>query len=418
MTQALTVQEQESATQLVIDPRVAKQQLQALQAVVKDVMREGEHFGVIPGTDKMTLLKAGAEMLCNVYGFMLDRIEIIEKTEQWDVPIGPTTFPLFRYIMRATLKNSRGLTIAEGVGECNSYETKYRWRSANRKCPICEQPAIIKGKSEYGGGWVCFAKKGGCGAKFKDGDPAIEAQPTGRQPNEAIYDQINTLIKMAKKRAYVDAALSATRTSNVFTQDMEDFATIESIESHAVKPSAVVAATPKQKEADKRFVVSEGLHKGKDMRELTEKQLDGLIAFLKTKPQLADQLKAAELCRRDPFAGKLDEPAEVVEVEPVKMSSDEISAEDAKIRQNRLDEIRELLAEVVPKVATPKAKLTKAERDILVTITTDALEADSWEAITHLSTPALEAGIGKLAKIVHERLEAEAKEDNRKTPFD
>jgi len=34
-------------------------------------------------------------------------------------------------------------------------------------CPECGvTSAIIKGKEEYGGGWLCFAKKGGCGAKF------------------------------------------------------------------------------------------------------------------------------------------------------------------------------------------------------------------------------------------------------------
>jgi hypothetical protein len=34
-------------------------------------------------------------------------------------------------------------------------------------CPVCGVVgAIIKGKPEYGGGWLCFQKKGGCGAKF------------------------------------------------------------------------------------------------------------------------------------------------------------------------------------------------------------------------------------------------------------
>ena len=38
-------------------------------------------------------------------------------------------------------------------------------------CPQCGQPAIIKGKEEYGGGWLCWKKEGGCGAKF-DHDPS------------------------------------------------------------------------------------------------------------------------------------------------------------------------------------------------------------------------------------------------------
>jgi hypothetical protein len=45
-------------------------------------------------------------------------------------------------------------------------------------CPKCGAAAIIKGKAEYGGGWVCFKKKGGCGAKFAydpaEGEPPVE----------------------------------------------------------------------------------------------------------------------------------------------------------------------------------------------------------------------------------------------------
>jgi len=36
----------------------------------------------------------------------------------------------------------------------------------------------------------------------------------------------NTLLKMAKKRALVDATLSATRSSDLFTQDIEDMASL------------------------------------------------------------------------------------------------------------------------------------------------------------------------------------------------
>lgn len=41
-------------------------------------------------------------------------------------------------------------------------------------CPVCGVVgAIIKGKPEYGGGWLCFQKKGGCGAKFQN-DPTLK----------------------------------------------------------------------------------------------------------------------------------------------------------------------------------------------------------------------------------------------------
>ena len=38
-----------------------------VQEVMRAVMKEGLHYGVIPGTDKPVLLKAGAEKLCFVF---------------------------------------------------------------------------------------------------------------------------------------------------------------------------------------------------------------------------------------------------------------------------------------------------------------------------------------------------------------
>ena len=116
-----------------------------------------------------------------------------------------------------------GESIGEGLGSCNSWEKKYRYRKAERVCPECGKSAIIKGKQEYGGGYVCFGKKGGCGAKFKDGDPSIEGQEVGQVKNPDPSEQVNTIDKMAQKRAFVAAVLISTNASDYFTQDMEDF---------------------------------------------------------------------------------------------------------------------------------------------------------------------------------------------------
>ncbi len=103
-----------------------------------------------------------------------------------------------------------------------------------RACPNCGKPAIIKGKAEYGGGWVCFKKKGGCGSTFPDNAPEITGQEVGQIKNPDIADQTNTILKMAQKRAFVAATLIATNTSDYFTQDMEDFITGEIV--HEAKP--------------------------------------------------------------------------------------------------------------------------------------------------------------------------------------
>jgi hypothetical protein len=68
----------------------------------------------------------------------------------------------------------------------------------------------------------CFRKKGGCGAKFSLGDQSIESQQVGRVPNPDIADQVNTIQKMAQKRALVGVCLLAVNASEFFTQDVED----------------------------------------------------------------------------------------------------------------------------------------------------------------------------------------------------
>jgi len=83
---------------------------------------------------------------------------------------------------------------------------------------------------------LCFKKSGGCGAKWEDGAEEIESQTIGRVENEDIYSQVNTILKMAKKRALVDAALSAGRLSQVFTQDIEDMGLGQIIEVEEKQP--------------------------------------------------------------------------------------------------------------------------------------------------------------------------------------
>ena len=185
------------------------------QQIVHETMIVDLDYGIIPGTQKPTLLKPGAEKIAKLLG-LSDQYEILDKAEDWHEP-------LFRYLIKCRLIHlATGSVISEGLGECNSMESKYRWRESKRKCPVCGAEAIIKGKEQYGGGWLCFKKTGGCGAKWEDGEPEIECQQIGRVENDDIYSQVNTILKMAKKRALVDAALSAGRLSDIFTQDMED----------------------------------------------------------------------------------------------------------------------------------------------------------------------------------------------------
>ena len=88
-------------------------------------------------------------------------------------------------------------------------------------CPQCGAQSIIRGKAEFGGGYICWQKKGGCGRKFSDGDRSIESQEVGNKPNPEIYDLTNSILKIANKRAKIAACLNATSAHEFFTQDRE-----------------------------------------------------------------------------------------------------------------------------------------------------------------------------------------------------
>ena len=61
----------------------AKENMQRLHQVVKDLMEENVDYGKIPGTPKPTLLKPGAEKLLQFYG-LGHRATCVDKTEDWE----------------------------------------------------------------------------------------------------------------------------------------------------------------------------------------------------------------------------------------------------------------------------------------------------------------------------------------------
>lgn len=219
----------------------AVERFNAVAGFAREVLREGIDFGKIPGTDRPTLLKPGAEKLTTFFGLTV-RFIVLEKIEDWsgDQHGGE---PLFYYVYRCQLYRG-DLLIAESDASCNSRESKYRWRSAERLCPECGKPTIIKGKAEYGGGFLCFGKKGGCGAKFSDHEPAILEQVVGRVFNPDIFDQVNTIQKMSQKRSLIAATLLAVNASEFFTQDMEDLPAIEVHSSPVTQAQGIASGSP------------------------------------------------------------------------------------------------------------------------------------------------------------------------------
>lgn len=183
------------------DEQKFKRDLEAInrfQKIVHANMVKDQDFGVIPGTQKPTLLKPGAEKIAKLLG-LADTYDILDRQENW-------ADGFFRYLVKCSLVHlATGTVISEGLGECNSMETKYRYRwlwSSELPEGFDKDKGIKRWVSSRGGTKV----------------------PQYRVDNDEIYSQVNTVLKMAKKRALVDAALSAGRLSNVFTQDIEDMA--------------------------------------------------------------------------------------------------------------------------------------------------------------------------------------------------
>jgi len=192
------------------------QQIQLMQTHMEKNMKDGEHYGVIPGCgDKPTLLKPGAEKLCFIF-----RLSPSFSVTQSDHPKGHR-----EYQVTCTLTHGpSGIAWAQGVGCCSTMENKYkyRWDSTGRPVPRVywdnRDKALIGGEAfttrKVGGDWMIFQR-------VEHDNPA---------------DYYNTCLKMAKKRAQVDAALSATAASDIFTQDIEEM-NLGDLQKPAKKPN-------------------------------------------------------------------------------------------------------------------------------------------------------------------------------------
>lgn len=227
-------------------PAQVEKQVQSIQHLKEHVLINKEHYGVIPGCgDKPALLKAGAEKLAFMFRlapeFLVVKTELPNNHREYEVSCKFTHQPTGNYV-------------GAGLGVCSTMEAKYRYRKAQRSCPECGVQAIIKGKAEFGGGWLCYKAKGGCGFKFKDGDKVIEDQPVGRLENEDLADSYNTVIKMAKKRAYVDAVITCTAASDFFTQDIDENASFGQTEENPdPRPKASTPAPESDSETKERI---------------------------------------------------------------------------------------------------------------------------------------------------------------------
>lgn len=195
-----------------------KQQVQLIQEVMKSIMQEGQHFGKVPGCgDKPTLLKPGAEKLSLTFRLrpVINNGQDIRITELGN---GHREINVYCHIL-----NSDGVEMATGIGSCSTMESKYRYRGGE-KIPT-GQPVPKEYWNLKKDGKISEALEliGGRGFGVAKVEGVWEICSLGeKMENPDIADTYNTVLKMAKKRAYVDGILSATAASDIFTQDLED----------------------------------------------------------------------------------------------------------------------------------------------------------------------------------------------------
>ena len=142
-----------------------------IETIVAKYLKAGRDYDRLPNTTKPTLLKSGAEILADVFGFRTTA-KVINRIADYD-----KQFVLYEVCV--TVINSDGNIIAEGLGSCNSRERKYL-------------------KTDFA-------------------------------------SNLNTVLKIAKKRAFVDGILTATHASKVFTQDMEDIVNLQVVTDNRIE---------------------------------------------------------------------------------------------------------------------------------------------------------------------------------------
>lgn len=214
-------------------------QIKLIQDIMEKVMKKDEHYGVIPGTKKPTLLKPGAEKL--ILTFRLDPdYEIIREVRDKD---------FIAYTVKCCLTHiPTGKMIASGIGSCNSRETKYRFRYIEESTgvPVPEKYWAAKKKNnskEMKRLLQIPNYKGELRAAKIDGQWMIAKAE--KIENDNPWDLDNTLIKMACKRGLIASTLNATAASDIFTQDLEDLPPEGIIKNGTQKPETQKPETKK-----------------------------------------------------------------------------------------------------------------------------------------------------------------------------
>lgn len=225
------------------------------QKLIKETLVEGHDYGTIPGIGgKPSLFKPGAEKVCLLFK-MNPEYEVTSKVEDFEHGFFTYTFKctIFKTIVQDA--DVVKFPISQGVGNCNSREEKYRylWVYEN-EIPAGYDKATMKTKRYKDSGTVKY-----------------------RIENPDSASLVNTVLKMAAKRAFVAACLQIVSLSDVFSQDLEDlpegFETGNTVAEPAQKQAQAAAPVSKPATTGDPGAVPMNFgnkHKGKTIRQVAQ----------------------------------------------------------------------------------------------------------------------------------------------------
>jgi hypothetical protein len=185
-----------------MEPKAFVARLNRVKQIMKEVMKENVHFGIIPGCNQRSLYQSGQQVLC--VGFCLGTDpENIEEFKEADE---------IRYKVKTRLFDQKtGATITYGVGECSSSEDKYMWRKPKKD--EFENTSDDRRRIKY----------------TNDGQV--------KQVRTNPADMANTVLRMATKRADVHCTIKGLAASEIFTSEIEDLVDVMDIDNGGKKSS-------------------------------------------------------------------------------------------------------------------------------------------------------------------------------------
>lgn len=172
------------------------------------------HYGKIPGTKTMSLLKPGAEMIAKMFRLGAEYQHRIEELPGGHINVVVTT----KFIHYPTQT-----VIGFGVGSCSTLESKHRYRIGPVEFTGHQVPREYWDlrKTDPESAQKLLGGRGYSARKNPDTGNYEIVMAGQKIDNADPADQWNTALKIAKKRSYVDGIQTLTAAGDIFMINAE-----------------------------------------------------------------------------------------------------------------------------------------------------------------------------------------------------